>query len=109
MKILFLVHSTVISGAEKSLLSLIIALINRGYQCIVASPHPSLLRNMLPEKGLAFEKVDSLRNIERKFAPEYLIKVLFNFIEGIFKLAKIGLRYNINIIHANSIACGIYV
>lgn len=108
MKILFLVHSTVVSGAEKSLLSLISYLIKRGHRCVVASPRSFRLRNILSEEKLTFEEVSSLRNIERKFAPIYLIKTLFNIIEGIFKLYRIVRRYQINIIHANSIACGIY-
>jgi len=108
MKILFLIHSKVVSGAEKSLLSLISGLVDKGHMCIIATPYPSLLRSVFSKPGVTYKKVSSLYNIERRFVPWYLAKILFNIFRGSIKLAKITRRHQIDIIHANSIACGIY-
>ena len=108
MKVLFLVHSSVISGAEKSLLSLVAGLIGKGYRCIVASPHPDLLRSAFADDSLDYVEVPFLGNLERDLNPICLVRMLFRVLVGAVGIAHLALREQVDVLHANSIACGIY-
>lgn len=105
--ILYIHHTSKISGAEMSLFNLLINLAKDQFKSIVICPSLGPYVDKLKQHGIRV-KIFRIRRLKRSLNPLFYILSLFSLISFTIKLIGFIKRERISLVHANSFIAGIY-
>jgi glycosyltransferase involved in cell wall biosynthesis len=106
VKVLFVNHTGSVSGGERSLMSLVDGLRERGVDCTLACPDEGPLRGLAAEHGLATVPVAGTDG-SLKLHPLGTPRALGQMGLATIQVARHARRLGADVIHANSIRAGL--
>jgi L-malate glycosyltransferase len=106
MKILFLNHTGVVSGAERVLLTILENLDRKRFQPVVSCPLGTDLAQILQERSVP---VVAMPDLHARFTwnPIRMVRYLHSYFSAIREFRRAPFLRNVELIHANSVRAGL--
>ena len=106
MKILFLNHTGIVSGAERVLLTILERLDRQRFQIVVSCPLGSDLANLLQERNVPIVATPDL-HARFTWNPIRMVQYLRSYFRAIREFRRAPFLKTVTLIHANSVRAGL--